>query len=464
MFVESILKQLPTCIGLADPHERIDVIRSRRIVDTPGVQAVRKQVAYRGDPGNGLRHTRTKEADRFADSDQHVHERVLVQRLSMWKEDPRQAETNPILTARGQYDRRKPVVSGVEFMLERLQVGVVHRVCFGVDDRCRRLERLRGHARDDTRQRPSVGDAKALLRERLQQIVERLSREQFRNGPPAERTRGRQARVDDGSLRDMRPNPNDLPPAYLMTKSRAMRLKGYEAALRKLKTHGSGLDRSTLVRDAASELGWTYAQGDFNQFEPRELYREVEEVIWGWVTCGLVIPKIKWNTEAWIESVILTPRGAQLLHANHPCALTPSFAGKIAPFSEDVRARLEDAQECLRVRLLRPAVIMVGLAFETMIGEQFAAVGKGAKGTNAERIAVLQKIVTAGESKKIGGSKAARGSLDRACYVNDRRNNAAHATPADFEYEEVHDLIAAAPHWLERLSKIEGIAKASGSV
>ena len=164
---------------------------------------------------------------------------------------------------------------------------------------------------------------------------------------------------------------------------------------------------------------------------------------------------------AWIIAVTATKRARELASSGHRVAVAgAAFAAEMESLHEDVRARLEDAQECLQHRLLRPAVIMVGLAFEHAIFEEYrhAIDDPPPEYSNKARTGELRVHVErkrgAADRRDVARAKEA---LDHASVVNDKRNLAAHAAPADYGYAEVHDLIAHAPYWARRLAQVRNL-------
>jgi hypothetical protein len=267
------------------------------------------------------------------------------------------------------------------------------------------------------------------------------------------------------------------PADYLAGRERADRIRVYEEFLARLSEPGSGLSRELLIRDAASELG--YAEVQKQQYIPFErtnrslqiIDPELEEQMWEWVVTGLVVPQVKSTSShrSYIDCVRLTTRGHQLLRSSVPDSpFGVGLAASIKLLPRDVRSRLEDAQQCLWARLLRPAVIMVGLAYETLLQavyEQARTAQLLAKKAtvHADRITIIRKVV-ASCSNDIKGKADALRALDHAICVNTARNTAAHATPEDFEYEDVHALVASAPFWLRRLATLTPLLSAGHGV
>ena len=123
--------------------------------------------------------------------------------------------------------------------------------------------------------------------------------------------------------------------------------------------------------------------------------------IWRLVGLGVVYPRLREYRDGYpniVENVVLTPAGVRMVAnlSTHPAA--PTFSSRMRTecpgIPDDPLFRIEDAVSCLFHHLLRPAVVMLGLAYEEVcqdIGQELvnrtriASVGRNQRGRRPSR-------------------------------------------------------------------------------
>lgn len=206
----------------------------------------------------------------------------------------------------------------------------------------------------------------------------------------------------------------------------------------------------------------------------------VLEFLWWLERAGLAVPTAFGKKEhhedrdyehqhRWYPTTMrLTARGARLIDGsdNHP--MLPGFLDRIRErcpgLSEGVIALLVDARACCDHSLMRPAVVLMGVAYELAI-EQIvdALVTKGfvlpntADQKPAERIQRIRTLLSSDRAKGIlpdsDARKVARMAYDFAEDLRQRRNEAAHTSPTfDFDHtEETEEYLVSAGRHLPAL-------------
>ncbi|MGE3671939.1 MAG: hypothetical protein AB7K71_19875, partial [Polyangiaceae bacterium] len=104
----------------------------------------------------------------------------------------------------------------------------------------------------------------------------------------------------------------------------------------------------------------------FIQFQQEPWMSEVVDTLWWLIRSGHAIP-LHWSNEN-LSSMLLTEAGARLLkspldHPLHPEAVS-RLQSRCPSIPAEVLEHLADARTCLDLDLLRPAVTLLGLAFE----------------------------------------------------------------------------------------------------
>jgi hypothetical protein len=163
----------------------------------------------------------------------------------------------------------------------------------------------------------------------------------------------------------------------------------------------------------------------------------------------------------------LTVGGRRLLDGGDEHPLAPGYLVRLLErcpnLAEDVITPIEDAILCMGYRLLRPAVVLLGLAFETAVDDvlehlaqraivELERVGR----TAALRIETLRRTLPRLQFQR-DELATATAAVDFADHLRDRRNDAAHpieSWPFD-DKDEVEELTTSA---LRHLPHLWGIA------
>jgi len=140
----------------------------------------------------------------------------------------------------------------------------------------------------------------------------------------------------------------------------------------------------------------------------------------------------------------LTRAGRRLLEASDDHPLLPRFVERLATrcpgLPDDAISLLSDAIECLDRGLLRPAVVLMGVAYEVAVEQvvvtQFnagAQLTAPSETSAAKRIAEIRRVIIGPLPEKTGPQKERKGALvaayDFADHLRRRRNDGAHTTP-----------------------------------
>jgi hypothetical protein len=167
----------------------------------------------------------------------------------------------------------------------------------------------------------------------------------------------------------------------------------------------------------------------------------------------------------------LTRAGLRLLAATDDHPLLPGFVDRVvtrcAGLPADVQALLADARACIDAGLVRPAIVLMGVAYEVAIEHITASlVKRGLLPTSAEDESAAKRIasVRSQVSRVMPASKpmtsqerddiyAVEAACDFANQLRRRRNDAAHTTPKyGFENrEEAEELLTSAGRHLPNL-------------
>lgn len=210
----------------------------------------------------------------------------------------------------------------------------------------------------------------------------------------------------------------------------------------------------------------------------RDWMSGVAEFIWWLVRAGLAVNHTfgnksqdpsRFKSRVFPTSMRLTARGVQLLEAAEDDPLLPGFLDRIKVrcprLPDGVIALLVDARACLDNSLLRPAVVLMGVAYELAIEEVVQRLElKGLlkeKTIDAEAGVRLKRIRelfrTEDKIKHLfperDDRRRAEAAYDFADVLRLRRNEAAHTRPAyDFEHVgEVEEFLVSAGRHLPAL-------------
>jgi hypothetical protein len=139
---------------------------------------------------------------------------------------------------------------------------------------------------------------------------------------------------------------------------------------------------------------------------------------------------------------VLTDIGAERLKADHPLApgamqrLSRSFGADLA----DSLARLEDAHTCFDHGLWRPAIALLGLAYEELLITTAQRLKVGPKANAKDRHEALRKAIE--QHKNSEPKTAALNALNVANAIREARNDAVHKAASSWTALEVDELLA----------------------
>lgn len=161
----------------------------------------------------------------------------------------------------------------------------------------------------------------------------------------------------------------------------------------------------------------------------------------------------------------LTAKGVRLIDGSDDNPMLPGFLDRIRArcpgLPDGVIALLVDARACCDHSLMRPAVVLMGVAYELAIEQVVdALVTKSLVHPNTpdqkagERVKRIKALLASPQANTIlPGSDArvaARAAYEFADHLRQRRNEAAHTTPIfDFDHtEETEEFLVSAGHHL----------------
>jgi hypothetical protein len=185
--------------------------------------------------------------------------------------------------------------------------------------------------------------------------------------------------------------------------------------------------------------------------------------LWGLIGEGYLCPIFGGGggSPVGVEAVALTDRGRRMILAANVHPAHPRFLSRLtdAGVNESVIARLEDARACLDRLLLRPAAVMVGLAFEeTLELSTRQAEIKGMKRPAGKIVQARERLASLRAFLPYLGldaeaKDATDAALAAAAFVRELRNRASHPLGAFDDAEAVEATFAFAPHHLMALWK-----------
>ncbi|NJK30962.1 MAG: hypothetical protein HC927_00360 [Deltaproteobacteria bacterium] len=165
--------------------------------------------------------------------------------------------------------------------------------------------------------------------------------------------------------------------------------------------------------------------------------KRIEAIFWEFITRGLLYPRLASAPSPGdphiIEALYLTPLGERYFNCDtdaHPSdsSFTAKIISSTPTLPPDVRTALEEAHACYQYRLLRSAVIMLGLAYEIMAGEVYAILVQSEKRPRDAK-ETLDKIESALRTSKDQAGIHAALVADE---IRAARNLAAHTWASDF--------------------------------
>jgi len=191
----------------------------------------------------------------------------------------------------------------------------------------------------------------------------------------------------------------------------------------------------------------------------REWMAPVAEFIWWLERAGLAVQYVfgdkspdprRYHARVFPMSIRLTARGVRLLEGSDDDPLLPGFLDRIKQRCPDlpdgVIALLVDARECLDRMLLRPATILIGVAYELAIEEAIdPLVTKGLIKSNtldqkaSIRLERIREVLRDDAKMKLlqierDDRRRVEAAYDFADLLRLTRNDAAHTRPA-YDYE-----------------------------
>lgn len=188
------------------------------------------------------------------------------------------------------------------------------------------------------------------------------------------------------------------------------------------------------------------------------------ETVWTLIRAGVLIPSGWGGSVTILVLVTVTDAGLKFLDNLNDHPLSPSFVARLrtrySDLPEAVLVLLEDTRACLDAGLLRPAVVLLGVAFETAVEKVLDALEVKAikpavdfkKLEAGKRIDQLKKALDVLDLKS-DERGAAVAVVDYANALRLRRNDASHTTPK-FPFddlEEIEELIVSAGRHLPTL-------------
>lgn len=186
--------------------------------------------------------------------------------------------------------------------------------------------------------------------------------------------------------------------------------------------------------------------------------RKLLSSIWGLIAGGLIFPRLNSLRSGYphaIYKLTLTEKGERVLSKADEHPLHPGFSARFrtkAPTASDaVVAHLEDAVSCLENGLLRPSLMMLGLANEETIRVSHAALAYQGKVHAAPALAKTRDLLSAIEPVVRGWSgkeEPHRLSLALAAAeaVRVERNDAAHPGKKVTDAPHIEHLLSLVAH------------------
>lgn len=165
--------------------------------------------------------------------------------------------------------------------------------------------------------------------------------------------------------------------------------------------------------------------------------------LWGLVRAGLAVPQP--DTNGWhLPTVVLTGEACDFIHSSDPHPLLPGSVARVQARCGDLPGHvvdlLSDASECVSYGLNRPAIALLGFAYEAAIGEVLESLVRMGRYTGNlpsrawERVKVVResipRVFTGNGREAKEASSAAELACDFADKIRNRRNQASHAPKA----------------------------------
>lgn len=190
--------------------------------------------------------------------------------------------------------------------------------------------------------------------------------------------------------------------------------------------------------------------------------RRLLSALWSLVGEGIVVPRLKQENDLCVFlRLTLTEKGERVVSKADEHPLHPGFIKRFrasAPTATDpVIAHMEDAVSCLEAGVLRPALMMVGVANEVTVRVTHDALAHQNKVTKAGAMAKMRDLLAdisavAGTWAAGGGTRDEEHRLKMAVggteAVRDERNKAAHPGQKVTDAPHVESMLMLAAHHL----------------
>lgn len=250
-------------------------------------------------------------------------------------------------------------------------------------------------------------------------------------------------------------------------------VEGFETLRKKGRfafTYGDVLGQVARIlvgqKSGEATAAWSATQRGFKEnpssIEEQPDNRKLLGVIWSLIGEGMVLPRLKNEGDvAVFYRFSLTEKGERVVSKADEHPLHPGFIKRFraaAPTAIDpVIAHMEDAVSCLEAGVLRPALMMVGVANEVSVRVTHDALAHQTKVTKAGPMAKMRDLVAdidtvAGAWAAGGGTKDEQHRLKMAVgaaeTVRDERNKTAHPGHKVTDGSHVESMLMLAAHHL----------------
>ncbi len=234
-----------------------------------------------------------------------------------------------------------------------------------------------------------------------------------------------------------------------------------------LQMHGD-FGRAVLQLLAETSTGRVDVNGGKEVFlnsQQDDFMAPVMDFVWWLIRSGLARPQ-GFSADR-LLAFGMTAAGLRFLDAGDHHALAPGFLARLRSrhpdIPEDVLVLIEDAQACLDSGLLRPGVVLLGLAFETLVEHVLTDLASKAlvdpkqirRADAGDRIGMLKnqlsRLKFQDDERRLVVS-----AVEFADHLRERRNDAAHTKPRwPFDsLDEVEELLISAGRHVPHLWRI----------
>lgn len=202
----------------------------------------------------------------------------------------------------------------------------------------------------------------------------------------------------------------------------------------------------------------------------------IEAILWELVARGLAYPRFNAVNptrpdDGWpyvIEHLVVTPRGREFFKRQNASPYHDDWVRAVCDplpdLPDDIARRLQDARDCLLAHVLRPAVIMAGLACERVVASVYDHCNLGAKvparlapGNRPSAKRLLDGVVEMASKLRPRPEGIESLALQLTELVRQDRNIAGHGWTREFDdAEEVELLLLAASRSISTLWSLRG--------